>query len=802
MPDISITTQPTNLNECVGGTAQLTVAISNGVGTISYQWQSSPVGLNTWTNASGTGSTTASYTPPSGTPGNTDYRVLINATGNGCGQAVSQTVTVSIDPDATASVTPSSSEVCINGSVLLTATLTGGSDIVSLQWQINSGGWNDLPGQTGLTYSPSTAAAGTTQYRVRVIDGGNGCSQPFSNIVTVIVQPSAAVSIVLNNAEVCIGGDATLNATITGGSSTLTYIWQSSPNGSTGWANISGATTLTYIAPTSTAGTVWYRLQVFDTQSSCADPASAPLSVLVRPDPTASVAAQFTEICVGGSSLLTATITGGSSQQTLQWQSNTGSWANIAGATSSTYSVPSASAGTTQYRILLLDPNSGCPAILASNAVTVIVQPDAAVTVSPSSTEVCVGGTAPLTATVTGGSTQLTYQWQSSPAGQDIWGNIGGATLSTYSAPTTTAGNTDYRVIITDGVSGCSDPVSNPVLVIVRPDATVSIAPSTSQVCLGGAVTINATIVGGSTSLTLQWESSSDQTNWAVIPGATAQGYNPPTSATGTLYYRIVVTDLVSGCSDPVSNTASVVVSPDLTVQTQPTNITECIGGTATMTVGITGGSGTILYQWQSSPNGTSGWATATGAGANTSTYTPGSTVAGTTWYRVLINASNSGCDQAVSNTATAIITPDLSITVTTCSNHRMRWWNSYNDVPAVTGGAGTIGYQWQTSPTGTSGWGVASGTGSTTNTYTPPSTGAGTTWYRVLITASGSGCDQIYSDTARVIIIPDLSVSTQPSNITECIGGTGTMNVVITGGVGKRKLSMAGKCGWILRLG
>jgi hypothetical protein len=103
-------------------------------------------------------------------------------------------------------------------------------------------------------------------------------------------------------------------------------------------------------------------------------------------------------------------------------------------------------------------------------------------------------------------------------------------------------------------------------------------------------VTLNATITGGSTSLTIQWQSSPDQTVWSTIPGATAQGYNPPTTSTGTKYYRVEITDLVSGCSDPVSNIASVIVSPDIAVQTQPANIIECLGGTATMSVTVTGG--------------------------------------------------------------------------------------------------------------------------------------------------------------------------------------------------------------------
>jgi hypothetical protein len=108
-----------------------------------------------------------------------------------------------------------------------------------------------------------------------------------------------------------------------------------------------------------------------------------------------------------------------------------------------------------------------------------------------------------------------------------------------------------------------------------------------------------------------------------------------------------------NGCDQAVSNTATAIISADLTITTQPSNIAECVGGTDQMTVVVTGGSGTISYQWQSSPDGSTGWVNATGTGSTTSIFTPPSTVAGTTYYRVLINATNSGCGQTVSNTAT-----------------------------------------------------------------------------------------------------------------------------------------------------
>jgi hypothetical protein len=43
----------------------MTVTVSGGSGTISYQWQQSPDGTNNWTNSTGTGATTTTYTPES-----------------------------------------------------------------------------------------------------------------------------------------------------------------------------------------------------------------------------------------------------------------------------------------------------------------------------------------------------------------------------------------------------------------------------------------------------------------------------------------------------------------------------------------------------------------------------------------------------------------------------------------------------------------------------------------------------------------------------------------------------------------
>jgi hypothetical protein len=102
-----------------------------------------------------------------------------------------------------------------------------------------------------------------------------------------------------------------------------------------------------------------------------------------------------------------------------------------------------------------------------------------------------------------------------------------------------------------------------------------------------------------------------------------------------------------------------------------------------------------------------------------------------------------------------------------------------------VTGGSGAITYQWQQSADGSTGWANSTGIGATTTTYTPSSAIPGTTYYRVLVNAANNGCDQVVSNNAVVIIIADLVISTQPSDVNECVGGTNTISATVTGGSG-----------------
>ena len=94
-----------------------------------------------------------------------------------------------------------------------------------------------------------------------------------------------------------------------------------------------------------------------------------------------------------------------------------------------------------------------------------------------------------------------------------------------------------------------------------------------------------------------------------ALTSVTSQGQpmrpTPLAALSATTYYQVVVSASASGCDDVTSATATVTVIPDIVITADPTDDTICEGGTSSLSVSITGGAGTITYQWQISTDGT-----------------------------------------------------------------------------------------------------------------------------------------------------------------------------------------------------
>jgi hypothetical protein len=350
--------------------------------------------------------------------------------------------------------------------------------------------------------------------------------------------------------------------------------------------------------------------------------------------------------------VLTAETTGTLGTCTIQWQSSdaeNGTYTNINGANSTTYTAPTGTAGTTWYRATYINcTETGCNAE-PSNKQSVIVVADPTITIKDGNKTVCIGGSVVLTAETTGTLGTCTIQWQSSDAENGTYTNINGANGTTYTAPTGTAGTTWYRATyINCTETGCNAEPSNKQSVIVVADPTITIKDGNKTVCVGGSVVLTAETTGTLGTCTIQWQSAtSENGSYTNINGANSTTYTAPTGTAGTTWYRATYINCTeTGCNAEPSNKQYVTVVADPRITTGAGG-DYCVGTTVTLTSTPSGGTGTCTVQWQSATSETGTYTDI--SGANATTYTLPTGTVGETWYRATYSCTGGGCDAAAS---------------------------------------------------------------------------------------------------------------------------------------------------------
>ena len=673
------------------------VAASGGNGTLAYQWQSSTDNVNFNSIA---GATSSIYDAPAISQ-TTYYRRIVSSPNTTCASATGNVITVTVNPALTAGTISGDQAFCSSGdpAVITGTTPTGGNGTYAYQWQSSTDNatFTNITAATSASYDPQTITQ-TTYYRRVVNSTGSSCSAATSNIVTVTVNPTLTAGTISGDQTFCTSGDpaAFTQTAPAGGSGVYTYQWQSSTNNTT-FTDITGATSSTYDA-SSISQTMYYRRVVSSTGSPCAAATSNTITVTVNPTLTAGTISGDQTFCASGDPVaFTQTApTGGTGTYTYQWQSSTNNitFTDIAGATASTYDASSISQ-TTYYRRVVNSAGSACTAA-TSNTITVTVHPALTAGSIGSDQAFCAGGDpAAFTQTApTGGSGTYTYQWQSS-TDNTTFTDISGATNASYDAPFISQ-TTYYRRVVSSTGSPCASVNSNVVKITVDPALTAGTISGNQTFCVSGdpvAFTQTAA-TGGTGSYTYQWQSSTNNTTFTDISGATSSTYDAPTISQ-TTYYRRVVNSTGSACTAITSNTLTVTVSPALTAGAVGSDQVFCINGDPvafTETTAATGGTGTYTYQWQSSANNT----TFTDiSGATNATYDAPS-ISQTTYYRRVVNSTGSAC--AAVNSGSIKVTINPALTAGTISGSQA--FCSTGDPAAFTqttptGGTGSYTYQW-----------------------------------------------------------------------------------------------------------
>lgn len=463
---------------CPPQTSQLTGTISGGCGPFSYVW--TPAATLSNPNISN---------PVASPTIATTYSLTVNDLCQGTSANTSITVNVVGAPVAgTASVAPAT--VCSGQSVTL--TLTGSSG--GIQWQSgpsSTGPWTNIPGGTTTPFVTGPMTANTCFQAVVT-----GCSVATSNAVCITINP-APTPTAGPPATVCPSQPATITAT--GGG---TYSW--APAGS-----LSCVTCASTVATPSVTTT--YTVIVTD-PNGCTGTANVTITI-GGVGPAITIAPVAPGYCAGGSTPLTAS---GATNYV---------WSPAAGLNTTTGSTVTANPTvTTTYTVT--GTSGGCTST-ATVTVSVYTIP---VAVPGPDVTICIGGTANISATASGGTGPYTFDWNP--------GAMSGSSVSVSPAATTT-----YTVVVTDA-NGCTG-APQIVTVTIGGPLSVTASSSPSTICIGASSTLSSIGNGGSGVYTYTWN-----------PGA-LNGAVVTVTPTATTTYTVTVAD---NCGTPVA-TATVVVT-------------------------------------------------------------------------------------------------------------------------------------------------------------------------------------------------------------------------------------------------
>jgi hypothetical protein len=403
----NITSQPTAVTVCSGQNASFTVAATGTA--LTYQWQVSTNGGTTWTDVSGATTSTLSLTAVTTAMNANQYRVILSDC-NPAGLA-SNAVVLTVNAPATIGTQPVAAIACTGGNASFTVAATGTG--ISYQWQLSTDGganWTNIAGATNASYQVTAATAAMNGNQYRVIVSGTACTpaSTTSNAVSLTVNNSITITQQPQPVALCSGGNTSFSITAAG--SGLTYQWQESTNGGSSWTNITGATnsTLSLTSVQPSMNNNQYRVVLNGTCASNVNSNAAVLtvnsSVTITGQPSNQVG------CAPAPATFTVTATGTS--VTYQWQVSTNggtSWANIAGATATAYTITALdnSLDNNQYRVIVTGTPCGS---VTSSAATLTVGQLPVVTISANPGTIAPGQTAVLTASATPAGT-YTYQW-------------------------------------------------------------------------------------------------------------------------------------------------------------------------------------------------------------------------------------------------------------------------------------------------------------------------------------------------------------------------------------------------------
>ncbi|WP_211161608.1 Ig-like domain-containing protein [Flavobacterium solisilvae] len=841
---ITVTPKPTVLatlttpaSICSGDAVNINLTNPNGVAGTTYEWTSNNPGAGIANGSSGTGNIAGTLTN-NGTA-NITVTFTIRAVAAGC-NSNDTTVSITVRPRPQINVTNNNQSICHNTAMTAMNISTNLTGTTTYSWTRDNGdlttgnirgiaasGTGNLPTNISGTLTNHTTSTQTTTFTITATNA-NGCTNTTTASVTVYAPLVAPV--IGYSQEVCgsffgIGGGEAVPlymiTPVSGGSGNYSYQWQQSTNGTNGWTNV--GTTATY-TPTAEG---YYRLIITDNNCSPSQSVTSNSDVRIRltgasiTSPNIS-GGSATPVC-NGATIPTINVSIAHSflsDVRFYWTVNNSyinptSGGPVGTTVSTGWFTESTShfftntftannhTNSTQTSIITITPrftqgSNSCNSASATRTIEIRPIPRVASISSPSTT-ICSGSTTNINVVGNITDAPMSFAWQivgSLPAGVTASSTSGtSGSISNIPSPGTfnlgvTLTNTGtstqsvtFRITPSSLYSSvnCTG-VTQDIIIQVAPTVLGTVS-SDQTICSGGTpAQLTLSSVTG-VSISHQWQSSTDGTNFSPItPSQTGTTYTPPTLTQST-WYRVLLTSTPVGgvtCT-AYTNSVKITVNSITSAGTIANSQTVCLPnpaialtGTAA-TIPAANASATITYQWESSTTAgcNSGFTTVTTDNAANLNYTiPAGSITQTTYFRRKTTSTLNGVScLAYSNCIT--ITPN-SVAGGNVSANQIICQGATPASLNLSGATAGASLQWESSTNTTD---CVNGTwttipGATLATYTPSALTV-TTYYRVSVTSTVNGVScSTYSNCVTITVNPAVDPGSINSNQTVCHGG------------------------------
>jgi GEVED domain/Fibronectin type III domain len=572
-------------------------------------------------------SATGAITPSTST-GGTYVVTYTTPAGAGCGTVTAQTTVVITPLPTITALSYVGSPFCSTVTTAEAVTLTGTHAYNVGTYTATPTGL-DINATTGAV-TPSTSTAGT--YTVTyTIASAAGCAAVSSTATVVITPLPTITALSYVGTPFCKTVTTAEAVTLTGTNAYSVGTYTATPAGLT-----LNATTGAVTPSTSTAGTytVTYTIAA---ATGCAA-VSSTATVVITPLPTATIVYPATPYCTTATS---ATVTETTANVVVAGVYSAAPAGLMINAATGEVNPSTSTAGT--YTVTYtIAAASGCASVTATTSIVITNLPT--ITAFSYATPFCTTVTTAQAATLTGTDAFTGGTFAVSPAT--------GLTISATGAitPSTSTGGTYVVTYTTPAGAGCGT-VTAQTTVVITPLPTITAlsyagSPFCSTVTTAEAVTLSGTHAYSVGTYTA--------TPAGLMINATTGAVTPSTSTAGTYTVTYTIAS-AAGCA-AVSSTATVVITPLPTITALSYVGTPfCKTVTTAEAVTLTGTNAYSVGTYTATPAGLT-------LNATTGAVTPSTSTAGTYTVTYTI-ASASGC-AAVSSTATVVITPLPTATI------------------------------------------------------------------------------------------------------------------------------------------